>query len=673
MEEWPADLVLVPIDPRLEQMEAEGGPSVVTADRHVVATGALFQRLQARLAALFNSVGLGEITQGATMLYLLLATLLFGRWLVGYSTLKGLLRSGCPAPEAVQHLFLTMAGSLRRRPCLLVSERVRVPVSCGLWRPTVILPPSLCHPGAQRRLRWVFAHELTHLERRDAWACLLYGLGQVIYFYVPWFWWLRRQIRLCQEYIADAAAAGQADDAEDYAQFLLTLSKSPAVPLGATGVVEDSSDLYRRVTMLLTPVRVEKRCSRWQSLAAACSLSAVAVLVAGISLRANTPPANTVDKKEATAAPDDEANKNQTLSFWVGMHDGQKSDDEKEDPDKKGKKGRSSLTIELPDIDEMIKNLPKGLDEEQVKQFREQMEKARAQMQKALAEIKNQVKPQVERFQREELQVLKQQLQGLHKPQVFFYSSLQGRSQLGVRVAPPNEALVDQLDLHKGEGLVIEEVVPGSPADKAGLKAHDVLLEYNGKMVSNEPESLMKMVKETKADTAISVVVLRKGKKETIKGITLPEAKASEEGLPGRNKVVVRPQLTWKAAPHDALEQGKHHVFITSNRNNNQFTTRQQEDGLTITITGSVSDDKAKVEEIKIEDGKQTDKYRSLEKVPEQYRDKVKSLVEMTGKNKFEVEIKKRKQKESSKELKPTRRIELFDKLLESDEPSLKP
>src|SRR5262249_1971811 len=188
--------------------------------------------------------------------------------------------------------------------------------------------------------------------------------------------------------------------------------------------------------------------------------------------------------------------------------------------------------------------------------------------------------------------------------------------------------------------------------------AHDVLLEYNGKMVSNEPESLMKMVKETKADTAISVVVLRKGKKETIKGITLSEAKASEEASSGKYRAL-RPQWTWQAAPSG----GKHQVLITSKRNNDQCTTRQQEDGLTITITGSVSDDKAKVEEIKIEDGKQTDKYRSLEKVPEQYRDKVKSLIDMTGKNKFEVETKIRKQKESSKAPKATKRIELINKV----------
>src|SRR5207244_575201 len=115
---------------------------------------------------------------------------------------------------------------------------------------TVIVPAALCRRHAAARLRWVFAHELTHLERRDAWSCLLFGVGQVVFFYVPWFWRLERQVRLCQEYVADAAVAQEAEAAE-YAQFLLSLSKMPAVPVSATGVSGNSSDLFRRVTMLL--------------------------------------------------------------------------------------------------------------------------------------------------------------------------------------------------------------------------------------------------------------------------------------------------------------------------------------------------------------------------------------------------------------------------------------
>src|SRR5260370_42660705 len=92
------------------------------------------------------------------------------------------------------------------------------------------------------QLRWVLAHELAHLRRRDAVGCLLFGLAGVVYYFVPWFWRLRRQVRLCREDVADAAAVTVAGAPEDYAEFLLDWGTTPAVPPGATGVAAHSSD-----------------------------------------------------------------------------------------------------------------------------------------------------------------------------------------------------------------------------------------------------------------------------------------------------------------------------------------------------------------------------------------------------------------------------------------------
>jgi beta-lactamase regulating signal transducer with metallopeptidase domain len=236
--------------------------------------------------------------------YAVVSVCLLGRWLLGHLVLWRLLRASQPAPEAMNQVFQTMTGRQRRRPRLLVSRRLSVPLSCGLLRPCVIVPASLCDPNAVRTLRWVFAHELTHTGRGDAWSCLLFGLGQALYFCFPWFWWLRRQVRLCQEYIADAAAAEQAADPEDYAQFLVSLTGAPVIPLGALGVFENSSDLLRRVTMLVqSPIRVEQRCPGWWSLLTAGSLLGLALLVSGISLRAADAP-KPADQNSGTAATD---------------------------------------------------------------------------------------------------------------------------------------------------------------------------------------------------------------------------------------------------------------------------------------------------------------------------------------------------------------------------------
>ncbi len=182
-------------------------------------------------------------------------------------------------------------------------------------------------------LRWIFAHELTHLRRRDAWASVLFGLGQVLYFPLPWFWRLRRQVRLCQEYIADAAAAVLGCP-EDYAEFLLNWTAAPAAPAGLPGVSGSSSDLFWRITMLLqAPAPVEPRCPRRWSLLAASGLLIFAVLAAGVGLAVQAAP---VPVKKAQP----------------------KQDEAKKDEPKKAEPAK-----EVDPVEEIVKNrLPPGTD-----------------------------------------------------------------------------------------------------------------------------------------------------------------------------------------------------------------------------------------------------------------------------------------------------------------------
>src|SRR5262249_9424717 len=93
-------------------------------------------------------------------------------------------------------------------------------------------------------------------------------------------------VRLCQEFVADAAAVG-GRPADEYAEFLLSLIASQAVPLAATGVSGNRSDLYRRVSMLLkSPTRVEQYCPRSWTWASAGVLLALAVIIGGVGLTA---------------------------------------------------------------------------------------------------------------------------------------------------------------------------------------------------------------------------------------------------------------------------------------------------------------------------------------------------------------------------------------------------
>ncbi len=324
--------------------------------------------------------------------YAAASVFLLGRWLLGHCVLWRLLRNAQPAPEAIYQIFETMARGPGRRPRLLISKRLRVPLSCGLIRPCVVLPASFCESNAVGALRWLFAHELTHLERGDAWTCLLFGLGQALYFCLPWFWWLRRQVRLCQEYVADAAAAEQAANPEDYAQFLVSLTRAPAVPLGALGVLGNSSDLFRRVTMLLqNPIRVEKRCPRWWSLATASGLLGLALLVSGIGLRADAARAQgdtavvtvVADETESADKPDKAGEVRKARKVIVV--------EDNEPADKKDPKKRPAVEKVLRDLEELLKDLPSAVDADQVKHLQEMLKKSQREMEHAIDHLKREV------------------------------------------------------------------------------------------------------------------------------------------------------------------------------------------------------------------------------------------------------------------------------------------
>jgi beta-lactamase regulating signal transducer with metallopeptidase domain len=526
---------------------------------------------------------LARLPAGLAALYALAASLFLLRWLLGYAALARVTRSARPAPAGVARAFAALAPA-RRRPRLLVSSRLRVPVSCGVRRPTVILPAALCRAGDTPALRCVLAHELTHLARRDAWTCLLLALGQAVYFYLPWYWWLRRRVRLCQEFVADAAAARQAAAPADYAQLLLDLSSLPAAPPCAAGVSGHSrSDLFRRVTMLLhNPTPLEDRCPRRWLAAVAAGLLALAVVASGVGLR-------------AASAADDKADP------------AQKEQPKKEEPRREipRRPFEPPLRVELPDIEELMKRLPEGIDPEKMKQIQKEMEKVRGEMQKTMEQMRQQMRS----------------MEAFRGSSFFNRLARPGDTRLGVRVEKPGDVLTEQLGLTRGQGVVIGEVTADSAAARAGLKANDILLELDGKAVPSEAADFAKMVEDIKPGTPVDAVVLRKGKKETVKGLTLSDAK--QPARPGARIDNVRP------LPMRILRGGAGAGSATTiTRTNDQFRAEQQDNGLTIEVAGKLVLGKAQVDEIQItEDGSKT-KYETLDKVPEKHRAKVRQLVD---------------------------------------------
>ena len=170
------------------------------------------------------------------------------------------------APDSLREELARIVGDGCRAARLLVSSRVKTAVALGLRRPTILLPAGLLQEGSPQAIRAILTHEWAHIRNGDLWLLALGRCLLVLLFPHPLLWWLRRAIRGDQELLADAAAAG--DNRPAYAEELLRLVRKTAYPspIAATvavGIWESSSQLSRRIAMLLDEsFRVEPRTPR---------------------------------------------------------------------------------------------------------------------------------------------------------------------------------------------------------------------------------------------------------------------------------------------------------------------------------------------------------------------------------------------------------------------------
>jgi hypothetical protein len=196
-------------------------------------------------------------------------------------------------------------------------------------------------------------------------------------------------------------------------------------------------------------------------------------------------------------------------------------------------------------------------------------------------------------------------------------------SRLGARLEAPGEALVNQLGLPKGQGLVVGQVAADSAAAKAGVQTHDILLELAGKPVSSDPAQFAKAVAEIKANEPVSAVVLRKGQKTTVKGLALPAAPAAAPTGPFGN--------LFRLAPPGSVPgpDGKGSSWV-ARRDDGFSAFHRCEDGIMVLVRADLVMDKLEDDEIDITitDGKSKDDYK-VNEVPPKYQAIVKHLLDL--------------------------------------------
>ena len=111
------------------------------------------------------------------------------------------------------------------------------------------------------------------------------------------------------------------------------------------------------------------------------------------------------------------------------------------------------------------------------------------------------------------------------------------RGWLGVVIQEVSKELAETFGLSKPMGALIADVQKGSPADKAGLQASDIVLKFDGKPIHDANE-LPRLVGTTKQGAKVVVQVWRKGAVKDINlvvGEVPSEKMAQRPGKPGKS------------------------------------------------------------------------------------------------------------------------------------------
>jgi hypothetical protein len=206
----------------------------------------------------------------------------------------------------------------------------------------------------------------------------------------------------------------------------------------------------------------------------------------------------------------------------------------------------------------------------------------------------------------------------------------QPRPYLGVGLdsVPLPELLTKHLRLDPGQGVRINNIMTGSPADKAGLERDDLIIAFQGRKAT-EREQLVEAVHRAGVDTEMTLEVIHLGERKTVplKLGTAPET--VQWKYPPEPDVVTswRPGKIFKIGPDgqdmieipfDKIPGGNFDVKKFFQESYTYHHTTDGED-YTITVEGDPADKDSRVI-VHAGDKEYTTSAGDLETLPEEYR-----------------------------------------------------
>lgn len=360
---------------------------------------------------------------------------------------------------------------IRRRVTGLMSDRRMVPMTWGWFRPVVLLPHAAESWPAQR-VRFVLLHELAHIQR---WDCLTQAVGQVAraaYWFNPLAWWAVSRLRREQEQACDDCVLRAGAPPADYAAELLNVTAGLSAWRAATAValaMSRGARFERRLQTILdhSVDRRPQTSRRFVATSAAALLATGVAAALGWSAVSAAPPAAASPAAAAPERPaqaDDKAQAERRQAAPPQDQPAAKEAKDSKDAKDGGQPDASDLQS-LAAIRELI-----------LKQY------ARPADSKSLAEG-----------------AIRGMLESLQDP----YSSYLPAEAL-TQFSPTLVGVGLQLKLD-GDRVLVTEVFPNSPGQKAGVAAKDVILQVDGKAV-HDPMEAAKAIRG-EAGTAVKLLV----------------------------------------------------------------------------------------------------------------------------------------------------------------------
>jgi serine protease Do len=117
------------------------------------------------------------------------------------------------------------------------------------------------------------------------------------------------------------------------------------------------------------------------------------------------------------------------------------------------------------------------------------------------------------------------------------------RGRIGVQIGELTKEVAESLGLAKAQGALVQRVEVGSPAEKAGIEAGDIIQKFNGTMIDRSTD-LPRLVGNTKPGARATLSVWRKG---AVRELSITIAEMDAEKAVKREQKKVKPEAASNA------------------------------------------------------------------------------------------------------------------------------